>query len=304
MFIMNENNNYENFSEVKEDNFEDNFEDIFIQNNNKSDYDIKTKEIKEVYMNKSNNANNSTRNITDNDKNQEEVEILGAKLEESEKDEKNENKIKNNKKLGRKKKNVEINNDNETKRDKSAKDNIARKIKARFLNIFIVNLLNIIIKSVFGKQKYLIRKFNNALVTDVSIQFNLDLLNSKIRNLLNQDISNKYKTVGLNKNKSILNCLEKNPEFNEILNYSVNKIYSLFINDNYKEIISNDFNIDKEEIFFENINGKIEELREEGNDEEYLKKFKYYAQNINKLFDKSKKRKPKKTKININSNEN
>ncbi len=304
MFIMNNDNIFEHFSEVKEDNFEDNFEDIFIHNNIKSDYDIKTKEIKEVYMNKSNNANNSTRNITDNDKNQEEVEILGAKLEESEKDEKNENKIKNNKKLGRKKKNVEINNDNETKRGKSAKDNIARKIKARFLNIFIVNLLNIIIKSVFGKQKYLIRKFNNALVTDVSIQFNLDLLNSKIRNLLNQDISNKYTTVGLNKNKNILNCLKKNPEFNEILNINVSVIYSLFINDNYKEIISNIFNIDKEEIYFENINGKIEELREKGYEEKYIEDFKKYAYNINEVFDESKKRKPKKSKININLNEN
>ena len=296
MFIMNNDNIFEHFSEVKEDNY--------IQNNIKTDYEIKSEEIKEIYMIKNDIANNSTRNITDNDKNQEEEEILETKLDDSKEDEKNENEIKNNKILGRKKKNVEINNDNKTKRDKFAKDNIARKIKAIFINNFIVNLLNIIIKIVFGKQIYLIRKFNKALVTNVSIQFNLDLFNSPIKNLLNQNNSNKYSTVGLNKNKSILTSLEKYSEFHEILNITVNKIYSLFINDNYKEIISNIFNIDKKEIYFENITGKIKELKEQEEEEEYIKRFKFFAYNINEVFDKSKKRKPKNSKSNINLNEN
>ena len=160
------------------------------------------------------------------------------------------------------------------------------------------------IKSVFGKQIYLVRKFNKALVTDVSIQFNLDLFNSPIKNLLNQNNSNKYSTVGLNKNKSILTSLEKNLEFNKILNITVNEIYSLFINDNYKEIISNIFNIDKKEIYFENITGKIIELKEKGEEEEYIENFKRFVYNINELFDKSKKRKSRKPKTNINSNDN
>ena len=296
MFIMNNDNIFEHFSEVKEDNY--------IQNNIKTDYEIKSEEIKEIYMNKNDIANNSTRNITDNDKNQEEEEILDTKLDDSKEDEKNENEIKNNKILGRKKKNVAINNDNKTKRDKFAKDNIARKIKTNFINKFLVNLINIIIKIVFGKQIYLIRKFNKALVTNVSIQFNLDLFNSPIKNLLNQNNSNKYSTVGLNKNKSILRNLENNSEFNEILNITVNKIYSIFINDNYKEIISNIFNIDKKEIYFENITGKIKELKEQEEEEEYIERFKFFAYNINEVFDKSKKRKPKNSKSNINLNEN
>ena len=296
MFIMNNDNIFEHFSEVKEDNY--------IQNNIKTDYEIKSEEIKEIYMNKNDIANNSTRNITDNDKNQEEEEILDTKLDDSKEDEKNENEIKNNKILGRKKKNVAINNDNKTKRDKFAKDNIARKIKAIFINKFLVNLINIIIKIVFGKQIYLIRKFNKALVTNVSIQFNLDLFNSPIKNLLNQNNSNKYSTVGLNKNKSILRNLENNSEFNEILNITVNKIYSIFLNDNYKEIISNIFNIDKKEIYFENITGKIKELKEQEEEEEYIERFKFFAYNINEVFDKSKKRKPKNSKSNINLNEN
>ena len=296
MFIMNNDNIFEHFSEVKEDNY--------IQSNIKTDYEIKSEEIKEIYMNKNDIANNSTRNITDNDKNQEDEEILDTKLDDSKEDEKNENEIKNNKILGRKKKNVAINNDNKTKRDKFAKDNIARKIKTNFINKFLVNLINIIIKIVFGKQIYLIRKFNKALVTNVSIQFNLDLFNSPIKNLLNQNNSNKYSTVGLNKNKSILRNLENNSEFNEILNITVNEIYSIFINDNYKEIISNIFNINKKEIYFENITGKIKELKEQEEEEEYIERFKFFAYNINEVFDKSKKRKPKNSKSNINLNEN
>ena len=192
-----------------------------------------------------------------------------------------------------------------TKRNKNAKDNIFRKIKTKFLNKFLVSYINEKINCVYKKQKYLVRKFNKALVTDVSILFNIDLFNSRIRNLLNQEISDKYSTIELDENKMILIELEKNPEFNEFLDYSVNDIYlNLFLNDNYKEIISNDFKIDKEEIEFENITGIIEELREQGEDDEYLDRFKYYADNINELMDESKKRSQRKTKININSNDN
>ena len=280
------------FAEINENNY---------MNNNKTDLDIKNEELKQIFMCDTDNAYNPTESYTNNDKisknNQIEEVIFNVKIIESNKKENNEE-IKSNKKpkRGRHPKNVPKNNDNNTKRNKYAKDNIARKIKTNFFNFFIVNLLNIIIKRVYGKQIYLVRKFNQQLVTDVSIEFNIDLFNSKIRNLLNQEISNKYKKIELDNNKKILNCLEKNLEFNKILNITVNEIYSLFINDNYKEIISNVFNIDKKEIYFENLAGIIEELREQGYEEEYLEKFKYFAYNINELFDKSKKRKPKNKK--------
>ena len=123
--------------------------------------------------------------------------------------------------------------------------------------------------------------------------------------MLNQEISNKYKTVGLDANKRILNILKNIPDFNEFLNYSAKDIYSLFINDNYKEIISNVFNIDKKEIYFENVTGKIIELKEKGEEEKYIENFKIFAYNIYLVFDKSKKRKQrKKYKKNIISNDN
>ena len=286
------------FAEINENNY---------MNNNKTDLDIKNEELKQIFMCDTDNAYNPTESYTNNDKisknNQIEEVIFNVKIIESNKKENNEE-IKSNKKpkRGRHPKNVPKNNDNDTKRNKYAKDNIARKIKTNFFNFFIVNLLNIIIKRVYGKQIYLVRKFNQQLVTDVSIEFNIDLFNSKIRNLLNQEISNKYKKIELDKNKKILNCLEKNLEFNKILNITVNEIYSLFINDNYKEIISNVFNIDKKEIYFENVTGKIIELKEKGEEEKYIENFKDFAYNIYLVFDKSKKRKPKNKKKNNNLN--
>ena len=286
MNLMNYDEIFENYSVIKEYNYEDNF----IQNNVKSDLEIKNEEIEQIYMNK---TNNTTFDNTNN-------------VQETKKKEKFKNEIINNKKpkRGRKKKNIAIINDNETKRGKFAKDNIARKIKNKFYNKFFVKYINKKIFSDFGYQIYLVRPFSYDLVTDVSIEFNLDLFNSPIKNLLNQKNSIKHKRVGLYENKRILRNLEKNPDFIEFLNISVNEIYSLFINDNYKEIISNDFNIDKEEIDFENITGTIEDLRKQGYKEKYIERFKYFAYNINSVFDKSKKRKQKKLKININSNKN
>ena len=249
-------------------------------------------------------SNNFSNNESNNESNDEYVECIQnvSIINKNEKKKEKEKEIKTKKtNQGRKTKNEAMNC--ETNRNKFAKDNIFRKLKTNFFNKFIVSYINEKIDSFYGKQKYLVRKFNKALVTDVSIQFNIDLFNSKIRDLLNQEISNKYSTVDLEVNKVILNCLEKNPEFNEFLNYSVNDIYSLFINDNYKEIISNDFNIDKEKIDFENLAGTIDDLKEQGYEEKYIKDFKTYAYNINLLMDATKKRKQRnKNKIKVINN--
>ena len=249
-------------------------------------------------------SNNFSNNESNNESNDEYVECIQnvSIINKNEKKKEKEKEIKTKKtNQGRKTKNEAMNC--ETNRNKFAKDNIFRKIKTNFFNKFIPDYLNIKIDCVYQKQKYLVRKFNKALVTDVSIQFNIDLFNSKIRDLLNQEISNKYSTVNLDTNKAILRSLEKNPEFNDFLNISVNEIYSLFINDNYKEIISSDFNIDKEKIDFENLAGTIDDLKEQGYEEKYIEKFKEYAQNINSLMDATKKRKQRnKNKIKVINN--
>jgi len=272
--------NFEHYSsqEINETNF------LPINEKNKIDLDSNDSEIEGIYMKKTNSTDNNNYKTSN-------VEILTVKIINDKK-----------KKRGRKKKNEILNYI--TKRNKYAKDNIFRKIKPYFFNKFLIPTAIKKIKCSFKKQKYLVRKINQKFINDTSIEFNIKLFNAKIRNFLNQDISNKYSSVDLDKNKMILKELEKYPEFNEFLNYSINDFYKLFINDNYKEIISNTFNIDIEEIDFKNITGKIEELREKGEDEQYLTKFKYYAYNIHKLMDESKKRRQRKKKIDINSCDN
>ena len=312
-FFDNESNH--SLKDFLEDNFESNII-MMNQTNNNSTSNTTFNNVPSVTsnndstINMNNTSSNESNNFSINIKEEGEitVEYQSISIDNQEekrkkKGKKKEIKEKKHTNQGRKKKNEAMKCN--TKRNKYAKDNIFRKMKTNFFNKFLINYINEKIKCVYKKQKYLVRKFNKALVTDVSILFNIDLFNSKIRNLLNQKISDKYSTVELDENKMILIKLEKNPEFNEFLDNSVNDIYfNLFLNDNYKEIISNDFKIDKEEIDFENITGIIEELREQGEDEEYLEKFKYYAYNIKELMNKSKQRKQRITKIDINSNDN
>jgi len=304
--------------EIDQENFiKYNYNNDFDFNDNNLDFYYKCEALKpnnNLNKNSSNNKNetedntNYTKNDSsfnlNNNQNAESNIIKIIKVDiYKDKEKKKEIKDKKLTNQGRKKKEESMNCD--TKRNKYAKDNIFRKIKTNSFNKFLINYINEKIKCVYGKQKYLVRKFNKTLVTDVSIPFNINLFNSKIRNLLNQEISNKYSTVELDKNKMILIELEKNSEFNEFLNYSVNDIYfNIFLSDNYKEIISNDFKVDKKDIEFENITGIIEELREQGEKEDYLKSFKYYAYNINELMDESKQRRRRITKIDINSNDN
>ena len=155
------------------------------------------------------------------------------------------------------------------------------KIKIKFFN-FLLNLINAKIKSVYGYQKYLVRKFNREIVTNISIGFNLLLFNLKIKNLLNlKKFSDKYTTVNTDANKKILEKLENNENFDKILNYSVKEVYKIFLSENYKKIIFNEFDIDKYNITFDNMKRIIEKLRfEENEDDEYLKELEKYFHNI------------------------
>ena len=143
----------------------------------------------------SNGYNNFSINISSNEYNnfsinsneeKEEVEITDVFIDNQDKmtkkREKKEKKDKKSTKKGRKKKEEIMNCI--TKRNKYAKDNIFRKLKTYSLNKFLVSYINKKIKCVYKKQKYIVRKFNKALVIDVSILFNIDLFNSNYKKLI------------------------------------------------------------------------------------------------------------------------
>ena len=204
------------------------------------------------------------------------------------------------KKIKRGRKTKEESKTSNSKRNKYAKDNIFRKIKANFINDFIINLINANIKSVFGYQKYLVRKFNREIVTDATIQFNLILFNLQLRNLLNKNISDKYTTVNSDANKEILEKLEKNEKFDKILNFTIKEAYEIFLSEDYEEVILREFEIDKNNITFNNMKGVITKLREEENEDDvYLRKLEHYFINIYSLMDESKIRKQRKEKLKL-----
>ena len=143
------NNNYSNIYPLY------NYQNEYINKNEKNDNTYKTK-------NDTNKNLNNNQNEENND-----IKIIEFGRYKSKK-----KKVKGKKPTnqGRKKKEKAMNC--KTKGNKYAKDNIFRKIKTNFFNKFLISYINEKIKCVYKKQKYLVRKFNKALVTDVSIQFN------------------------------------------------------------------------------------------------------------------------------------
>jgi len=313
---------FENFSFFEQNDYmNDDCEDnsiFFGENIKKFDSTMENldNKISEIILNPSNNStnnntnpnfstnNNDSQNIfNENEDGEKELIIEIEEVKPKKKNKKNKNKKDESEKIkntnqGRKTK--EESKTSNSKRNKYAKDNIFRKIKANFINDFIINLINANIKSVFGYQKYLVRKFNREIVTDVTIKFNLILFNLQLRNLLNKNISDKYTTVNSDANKEILEKLEKNEKFDKILNFTIKEAYEIFLSEDYEEVILREFEIDKNNITFNNMKGVITKLREEENEDDvYLRDLEHYFINIYSLMDESKIRKQRKEKLKL-----
>ena len=181
---------------------------------------------------------------------------------------KNENKILNNKK-GRKKLN-EISN---TKRNKFAKDNINKKIKIFFLHCFLSELIQTISKTIIK-----IKKFNEKIISQTNIIFNIDLFNLTLRELLKTKISKKYKNCSPNENEKISNLLEQMNDFKILLDMKLMEIYKIFIKNKVEfiNIMKIKFNIDFEKNFEFYVNKQ--------NDQKYREKLLYYGNNYEKKF--------------------
>ena len=189
--------------------------------------------------------------------------------------EKNENKILN-KKKGRKKLN-EISN---TKRNKFAKDNINKKIKIFFLHCFLSELIQTISKTK-NISIIKIKKFNEKIVSQTNIVFNIDLFNLTLRELLKIKISKKYKNENIcspNENEKISNLLEQMNDFKILLDMKLMEIYKIFIKNKveFVNIMKIKFNIDFEKNFEFYVNKQ--------NDQKYREKLLYYGNNYEKEF--------------------
>ncbi len=210
--------------------------DIPFEVNYKSDWLLKMQETMFDYkkLNQKNNEILCQQSMINNNNEKENIYTINNDNFSSENNNtsKNENKILNNKK-GRKKLN-EISN---SIRNKFAKDNINKKIKRYFLQNFLATLIQTICdsKKIFTIK---IKKFNNEIVSQTNIGFNIELFNLTLRELLKTKISKKYKIIQTrpnekvcspNENEKILNLIEQINDFKSLLDMKLKEIYKIFI---------------------------------------------------------------------------
>ena len=126
-------------------------------------------------------------------------------------------------------------------------DNCRTKIKSH-LNNFIVDFFNKLIYNKFNKQIYKFRKLSYDLSKHSSKQFNKQLLNTKIKDILTSDISKKYKNINSEQNISTLNKSKINNEYHDLLEKTYLEFYEqIYLPNNHTEI-KKIYNIDKNKV--------------------------------------------------------
>jgi len=163
-------------------------------------------------------------------------------------------------------------------KSKDSNENICKKIKTHFFK-YLIFLVNYLIEDYFKGKKYVFRKLNKSFSKN-SIQYNKELFEKPIREILIQDISSKFKNVNKNNNKQILLKLENYYSFKIFFSFELKYIYYFYIT--YNHDVYKKYNFlsllenEKEECYKNNINDL------NFNIESYLKKFENIGLNFYK----------------------
>jgi len=161
-------------------------------------------------------------------------------------------------------------------------DNIRRKIKACF-HKYMINFLNNLMQINFRNNTLKFLKMNIRITKDVGIEFNRNLLDKSIKDII-LNVSNKYKNKE-NQNKNCIEYIKKqknNGEILKILNTKYKDLYSdYYLKSNKKDILNNSFEEHKEKL-----------LKKYG--KEYLSLFVKNAENFIEFYLKGKNRKLRK----------
>ena len=195
------------------------------------------------------------------------------------------------KKKGRKKK-ISLNIENQSTRatdpyeivhNKFSKDNIRRRIKALFNN-YIIRLLNNLIKQKYLNSRHYFLKMNIKVTKDLGIEYNRNLLNTPLKEII-VNISNKYQNKE-NNNKNCIKFIEgqkDNEEIINILNMTYKELYNYYLKSTKIDSLDNSFESHKEKLL--KLYGK-----------EYLDKFIENTKNFLEYFINGKNRKRRKPK--------
>lgn len=168
--------------------------------------------------------------------------------------------------------------------DKFYNDNIRRKIKSLY-HKYIINLLNNLIKQKLKRIKKKFVKMNIIITKDVSIEYNRNLLNKSIKDII-VDVSKKYSNKDINKNViKFIEAQKNNEEIIKILNMTYEDLFTnYYLKSNKNDISNNSFEAHKEIL-----------LKKYG--EKYLSLFIQNTENFKEFFINGKNRKSKKEQI-------
>ena len=110
--------------------------------------------------------------------------------------------------------------------DKTADDNLQTKIQVHFLK-FVINLSNDALKTEFnGRTNHNFKQISYKEKSKVNYEYFMDLKKSKIKDIFQINISDKYKNFGEDENKKTFNDVNKHQWLNKFFNIDYIKLFS------------------------------------------------------------------------------
>ena len=189
-------------------------------------------------------------------------------------------------KLGRKRK--EEANTDEGGHSKYTKDNVLRKVKVKSKN-YLIEFVNLLIVKEYGKPIYKFRNFDGETTKKIDKNTNKECLEKPLKNFLSERISQKYKKIGQDHNKRIVDKIMKRRDC-ALKRFLEHFNFKLF----FQEIFLNNNNIigPKYEDFFKEIIQSSHSfpslLKKFEGDQNYQANFRKYAMSYIKHFETEK----------------
>ena len=176
------------------------------------------------------------------------------------------------------------------KHTKFEKKNILTKFKKKVYN----NYLEFINKNIKDppdeeikkrKRKIKLRKINNSTIEVSSKKDNLELLEMKMKDILSQPLSNKFKNIDKNYNKKSIDFIlkQKDKKLSSILNKKYDEVIRIYAYDS----------IDKDFDDFKSLKDDIKNME----NETYIEEYKKYAKSFKINYIDIKERAPRRKKI-------
>ena len=197
---------------------------------------------------------------------------------------------KNRKRLGRKRKNTTCG-----KHNKFSKDNLTRKLKVKLFDA-ILNYINQsffpikfitsnnFVKNINNEQQFFV-KINQEIIKNINVKENLNLLNTKLKDIFSNEVSIKKASFGLNYNKYLINKIYKEKQQHKVI--SILEMTFLECLEQFRGTKKNDKLKGLEEFYKK----MIIEFKNIGEEKEYIYQFQNFVKNFENYYKNKKGRK-------------